>query len=336
MSSRKAKVVKTSELQKKSKPTTTAEIPNFKSLSFPFAPYTGLVGIHTSLLAFTALYLPRSSLYIPTALYSAYFQVPDDSTVLSQPQSDISGTSVITSLTASPVQTLAWTVGGVALLQTWWGGWVRQWALRAREEGSEGERKAQRQELEKDKVAALNQAFVATVATSVVFFATLVLFGAPLTSHLAHTYLLSLLLSFLAVFPPAYTFGVPLSLTWPSYLSLPQLDSSQPRFVQRLYWARLFAELSPRSPLERALVYPAVGTALGCWLGAIPLALDWDRSWQAWPLPPTYGALLGYVLGSLGAMTVSAVQYFADMNRMNTKIREERGVKDKSSKKKKN
>ncbi|TFK52846.1 PIG-F-domain-containing protein [Heliocybe sulcata] len=344
MSSRKAKALRASEIQKKIEATKLsetpppAEVPNFEALSFPYAPYTGLVGIHTSLLAFTALYLPRSSLHIPTALYNAYYQISDpyDSTVLSQPKSDISGTSIIASLTTSPVQTLAWTVVGVAVLQAWWGGWVKQWALRAREDGSEGERKAQRRELEKDKD--LNQAFLATGTTSVLFFATLILFGAPLTSHLAHTYLLSLLLSFLAVFPPAYTLGVPISFTWPStsFLSLPQLDSSQSSFLLRLYWVRLFAELSPRTPLERALVYPAVGTALGCWLGAIPLALDWDRSWQAWPLPPTYGALLGYVSGSLGAMIVSAIQYFADMNRMNAQARQERKVKETNSKKKKN
>lgn len=29
---------------------------------------------------------------------------------------------------------------------------------------------------------------------------------------------------------------------------------------------------------------------------------------QAWPLPPAYGATLGYILGALGAVVVSAVQ----------------------------
>src|ERR1700730_13904038 len=37
---------------------------------------------------------------------------------------------------------------------------------------------------------------------------------------------------------------------------------------------------SARGPVERAMLYPAAGTALGCWFGAIPLALDWDRPWQ--------------------------------------------------------
>jgi GPI ethanolamine phosphate transferase 2/3 subunit F len=64
----------------------------------------------------------------------------------------------------------------------------------------------------------------------------------------------------------------------------------------------------PKTPIERALVYPVVGTAMGCWTGAIPIALDWDRPWQAWPLTPALGALVGYVLGALGAVAMSSVE----------------------------
>lgn len=39
-------------------------------------------------------------------------------------------------------------------------------------------------------------------------------------------------------------------------------------------------EQSPRNGVERALVFPAIGTVVGCWLGIIPIALDWDRPWQ--------------------------------------------------------
>jgi hypothetical protein len=28
------------------------------------------------------------------------------------------------------------------------------------------------------------------------------------------------------------------------------------------------------------MVYPVVGVALGSWIGAFPIALDWDRPWQ--------------------------------------------------------
>ncbi|XP_011257021.1 glycosylphosphatidylinositol anchor biosynthesis protein 11 [Camponotus floridanus] len=37
-------------------------------------------------------------------------------------------------------------------------------------------------------------------------------------------------------------------------------------------------------------------TILGTWLGAIVNPLDWDRPWQAWPIPCIIGALLGYLI----------------------------------------
>jgi phosphatidylinositol glycan class F len=84
----------------------------------------------------------------------------------------------------------------------------------------------------------------------------------------------------------------------------------------------------PKNPLERALVLPAVGTAFGCWFGAIPIALDWNRPWQvggivrphffrianssaqkAWPLPPMFGAILGYLAGWCAAFAISRVEH---------------------------
>jgi len=81
-----------------------------------------------------------------------------------------------------------------------------------------------------------------------------------------------------------------------------------------------------RSPIERAVVYPAIGSFVGAWLGTIPIALDWDRPWQvslsissykcwhyndtwiqAWPLTPIYGAISGYIVGSLVSLAFNTV-----------------------------
>lgn len=40
-----------------------------------------------------------------------------------------------------------------------------------------------------------------------------------------------------------------------------------------------------------------MGTAVGAWLGAVPIPLDWDRAWQAWPVTVVVGAYAGGVLG---------------------------------------
>jgi len=43
----------------------------------------------------------------------------------------------------------------------------------------------------------------------------------------------------------------------------------------------------------------------GSWIGVIPIALDWDRPWQAWPLTPAFCAIGGYIVASLVVLTVS-------------------------------
>lgn len=141
------------------------------------------------------------------------------------------------------------------------------------------------------------------------------------TSQVAKTYLLSLLFSVLAVFPPAYALGAPSSLT----------SKSPAALVTKFTWTRVFAEMScvfqspchnnsshevyraarMRNSAERALLYPALGATIGCWVGIFPVALDWDRPWQAWPLTPAYGIVAGYILGSLAALTVTATLHLA-------------------------
>lgn len=87
---------------------------------FPFARYTSIVGVHTSLLAFSTLLLPTT----PTALLSkglAGLQTGD------RPRR-----AVVQVLTENPVRTVAWICAGTLLLQGWWAGWVRKWLYEQR------------------------------------------------------------------------------------------------------------------------------------------------------------------------------------------------------------
>lgn len=202
---------------------------------------------------------------------------------------------------------------GAFILQAWWAGWLRGWSLEGKEvttankETSEDatERKLRRKDWNSGRIGAFYNALLATFTGSLALSVVSVLFGAPLNSHHLHTFALSLLVSFLTLFTPAYTLGVP------------SLKSDTESLVRRLTWIRLFAELSPRNPIERALVYPTVGTFLGSWIGVIPIGLDWERPWQRWPLPTAYGAVLGYIVGSLVALAVSAIQHLAEVDRYN-------------------
>jgi len=127
----------------------------------------------------------------------------------------------------------------------------------------------------------------------------LVLFGAPISSLVLKTYLLALLISIATVHTPALVLGIP------------SLDNNSISVVKRRIWIRLFAELSTRNFVERAIVFPVLGTVIGCWIGVIPIALDWDRPWQAWPLTPAFGAIGGLILSSISALTVNTMVHVA-------------------------
>ncbi|KAJ7672538.1 GPI biosynthesis protein family Pig-F-domain-containing protein [Mycena polygramma] len=254
---------------------------------FPFAGYTSVVGVHTTLLGFSVLFLPRT-----TEVFEFLRPEIDLTQITSK---DRPQHPFLDALTLSPVFTLACICAGATVLQSWWGGWVRAWWIDYALQGAELERRIDRLRIDERKFKHLRNAWLATAAASVFFHVVLILFGAPLLSHVWQTYLLALLLSVLVVFPPAYTIGSP-------------SDS----LMNWMTWVRLFAEFSVRTPVERAMLYPAVGTMVGCWLGVIPIALDWDRPWQAWPLTPALGAVVGYILASIAALTASAVRFFAD------------------------
>ncbi|KAJ7075418.1 GPI biosynthesis protein family Pig-F-domain-containing protein [Mycena belliarum] len=256
---------------------------------FPFAGYTSVVGVHTTLLAFSALFLPRT-----TDVFELL--APEvETTSKDRPQHPFLDT-----LTRNPAATLVCICAGAVVLQSWWGGWVRGWAIDYVLHGAGLERQLDRARMDERKLTSVFHAWLTTAAASAIFHGVLVLFGAPLASHIWKTYLLSFLISVLTVFPPAYTLGCPLIMSAPDAV------------MTRMTWVRVFAEFSTRTPVERALLYPAVGTILGCWAGAIPIALDWDRPWQAWPLTPAFGAVAGYIVSSIAALTANAVRFFAD------------------------
>lgn len=68
----------------------------------------------------------------------------------------------------------------------------------------------------------------------------------------------------------------------------------------------VFASFAWRTPLDRALLLQSYGALGGAWLGAIPIPLDWDRPWQAWPVTLVYGSLAGFCAASVGVVVVEA------------------------------
>ncbi|KAL1960551.1 hypothetical protein VTO42DRAFT_7130 [Malbranchea cinnamomea] len=104
----------------------------------------------------------------------------------------------------------------------------------------------------------------------------LILFGAPLTTHLPHT---ALCASHVAV------------LTGTSLVYVHGTDSGA--------WHEIWGVSRALDTVWAA----AVGTGVGAWLGAVPIPLDWDRPWQAYPITIITGAYIGYAIGCAAGRT---------------------------------
>lgn len=100
----------------------------------------------------------------------------------------------------------------------------------------------------------------------------MVFFGAPVIYVQLETILCSLVLSGLIVQPLLILYGLEAE-TWRQIISL---------------------EL----PLTNAYL-GSIGGVIGAWLGVVPIALDWDRPWQMYPITIVLGAYAGCFLGNL-------------------------------------
>lgn len=115
-------VLRSGSTKIKNKPTLPEPRPEVKmeqaqpKAFFPFARYTSLVGVHTSLLAFTAMFLPMS----------AFADLSTPTQYKSRPKRE-----PMVVLTEAPWRTVAWMCLGCMALQWWWAGWVREWQLEA-------------------------------------------------------------------------------------------------------------------------------------------------------------------------------------------------------------
>lgn len=124
---------------------------------------------------------------------------------------------------------------------------------------------------------------IGSVLVSVIFSipltSVLIVLGAPITSHLYLTYLLALHLSMIVVNPILVLYQF-------------HLD----KFYQSLQFgndSQVFKTVVLKSPVILSSFFAVLGT----WLGVIPIPLDWDRPWQAWPITLVVGGYLGAFIG---------------------------------------
>lgn len=134
------------------------------------------------------------------------------------------------------------------------------------------------------KLQTTTVAVLLTIFSAVPLHVLFVLFGAPFLTHLPNTFLCSLHLSLLGLYPLFYSHGVATN-----------------------EWLEI---LGVRSPFDEAFG-GLVGACFGAWVGAVPIPLDWDREWQKWPITILVGVYAGYVLGKSVGGTLAYGRRFA-------------------------
>lgn len=112
---------------------------------------------------------------------------------------------------------------------------------------------------------------LAIVGITIIYYIAIVLFGAPLLTHHEETSMLSLTLTALTLAPASLHLGI---------------DNALALFTG--------SQILISGAFVDAVKLNIKAVLLGTWLSAFVLPLDWDRPWQAWPIPCIVGALLGY------------------------------------------
>ncbi|CAD1811595.1 GPI biosynthesis protein Pig-F family protein [Candida parapsilosis] len=130
----------------------------------------------------------------------------------------------------------------------------------------------------------VTSSMLVSLILAVPLYAAVVLLGAPVYNYTFKTACLALHLSQL-VFNPL--------------LVLYSLDFKQ--FKLLFHQDRLYFTIFGHPILSQILL-----TLGGCWLGVIPIPLDWDRPWQQWPITLLVGAYIGGILGSVLSLLVNA------------------------------
>lgn len=122
------------------------------------------------------------------------------------------------------------------------------------------------------------------LSTFTVFYALVcILLGASYLNRYEETLILSALLTSFTILPICLFLG-------------------PTRTLQYLFYDTF--ELNSRIEVTHLelLQYNALGTLIGAWSGSVVAPLDWDREWQAYPIPNMVGGLIGFTIANTHTM----------------------------------
>lgn len=113
-----------------------------------------------------------------------------------------------------------------------------------------------------------------------------ILMGASYYSRFEETLVLSALLTSLTILPIALFLGPSKTL---QFLFYDTFELTCGREVSHL----------------ELLQHNALGALIGAWAGTVVVPLDWDRDWQAYPIPNVIGALAGFTIANTRTLSAA-------------------------------
>lgn len=118
-----------------------------------------------------------------------------------------------------------------------------------------------------------------SIVLAVPIYLTFLLFGAPAGPLSTLTFYLGAHVSLIVFFP------------------LLNVYKFTEKNAKKTWWKLLTFQI-PNWKLNQVYC-SSIGGLVGCWLGVIPIPLDWDRDWQDWPITLIIGSYGGAFLGGL-------------------------------------
>lgn len=123
--------------------------------------------------------------------------------------------------------------------------------------------------------------FPFSILLSIPIYLTFLLFGAPAGPLTPLTFYLASHVSLIVFFP---------------LLNVYKLNDKN---FKKIWWKLLTFQLDNWK--FNQIYSTSIGALIGCWLGVIPIPLDWDRDWQDWPITLLIGTYIGGFLGGLAS-----------------------------------
>ncbi|GME69494.1 unnamed protein product [[Candida] boidinii] len=130
-------------------------------------------------------------------------------------------------------------------------------------------------------------AIVLSFAFAVPLYFIIQLFGAPIGSFRAESFLLCCHISLLSFYPLLMVYKI-----------VDPGRSSNLMSIGKMWFKMLTFQVG-RDVYKHQVYLMAISTFLGAWIGVTPMPLDWDRDWQDWPITLLVGAYGGAFIGGL-------------------------------------